>query len=319
MLIKHKKSWEIKECHATDESVWMNRRQILAGMGVLGAGLAVSPLGSAMAAPISGFPAPRNEAYTLDRPVTLEEEATTYTNFYEFGSSKNIWRAAQKLQTDPWMVTIDGLVERELMLDASDLIAQLGGQEERLYRHRCVEAWAMAVPWTGVEMSRLVKLAQPTSDAKYIRMETFLDPKVAHGQRQSWYPWPYVEGITIEEAMNELAFIGTGLYGKGMEKQNGAPLRCVLPWKYGFKGIKSIVKFTFTDEQPVSFWEQLNSSEYGFWANVNPEIDHPRWSQATERMLGTGERLPTQLYNGYAEQVAGLYANMQGLEDRLYR
>ncbi len=319
MLIKNKKGWELKECHATDEAVWMQRRQILAAMGVMGTGLAVSPFTSAFAAPISGFPAPRNDKYTLDRPITLEEEATTYTNFYEFGSSKNIWRAAQKLQTDPWMVTIDGLVEEEMQIDAADLIAKIGGQEERLYRHRCVEAWAMAVPWTGVEMSKLVKFAKPTSDAKFIRMETFLDPKVAHGQRQSWYPWPYVEGVTLDEAMNELAFIGTGLYGKGLEKQNGAPLRCVLPWKYGFKGIKSIVKFTFTDKPPVSFWEQLNEKEYGFWANVNPEIDHPRWSQATERMLGTDERIPTLIYNGYEEQVAGLYANMDGLGDRLFR
>ena len=319
MLIKQKKSWELKEHHATDEAIWMKRRTLLSAMGIMGAGLAASPFSAAMAAPITGFPATRNDAYTLDRPITLEKEATTYTNFYEFGSSKNIWRAAQKLQTDPWMITIDGLVEEDIQIDAADLIAKLGGQEERLYRHRCVEAWAMAVPWTGVQMSKLVQFARPTSDAKYIRMETFLDPKVAHGQRQSWYPWPYVEGVTVEEAMNELAFIGTGLYGKGLEKQNGAPLRCVLPWKYGFKGIKSIVKFTFTDKPPVSFWEQLNDNEYGFWANVNPEIDHPRWSQATERMLGTDERLPTQIYNGYEEQVAGLYANMQGLGDRLFR
>ena len=177
----------------------------------------------------------------------------------------------------------------------------------------------MAVPWTGIGMAELVLVAQPKAEAKFIRMETFHNPSVAPGQRQSWYPWPYIEGVTIEEAMNELAFIGTGMYGKGLEKQNGAPLRCVLPWKYGFKGIKSIVKFTFTDERPVSFWEKLASNEYGFWANVNPDIDHPRWSQATERMLGTNERLPTQLYNGYGEQVASLYQDMAGLGDELYR
>ena len=217
------------------------------------------------------------------------------------------------------MVTIDGMVDTEMRLDAAELVAKMGGQEERLYRHRCVEAWAMAVPWTGIQMSKLVELAQPTSGAKYIRMETFHDPDIALGQRQSWYPWPYVEGVSIEEAMNELAFIGTGLYGKGLEKQNGAPLRCVLPWKYGFKGIKSIVKFTFTDERPVSFWEQLNPKEYGFWANVNPEIDHPRWSQATERMLGSNDRVPTLLYNGYEEQVSYLYKDMGDLKDRLFR
>ena len=177
----------------------------------------------------------------------------------------------------------------------------------------------MAVPWSGVPFSKLVALARPTSGAKYIRMETFYDPSVAPGQKQSWYPWPYVEGITIEEGMNELALLGTGMYGKGLEKQNGAPLRCVLPWKYGFKGIKSIVKFTFTDQQPVSFWEQLAKNEYGFWANVNPEVAHPRWSQATERMLGSDDRVPTLLYNGYEEQVAGLYAGMGGIGDRLFR
>ena len=177
----------------------------------------------------------------------------------------------------------------------------------------------MAVPWTGVPMSRLVTLAQPKAEAKYIRLETFFDPSVAIGQRQSWYPWPYVEGMTIDEAMNEMAFIGTGLYGRAMEKQNGTPLRIVLPWKYGFKSIKSIVKMTFTDQRPVSFWEKLASNEYGFWANVNPDVDHPRWSQATERMLGTGKRVATQLYNGYGEQVAYLYKDMKGEGDRLFR
>ena len=177
----------------------------------------------------------------------------------------------------------------------------------------------MAVPWTGVPMSRLVTLVQPKAEAKYIRLETFFDPFVAIGQRQSWYPWPYVEGMTIDEAMNEMAFIGTGLYGRAMQKQNGAPLRIVLPWKYGFKSIKSIVKMTFTDQRPVSFWEKLAANEYGFWANVNPDVDHPRWSQATERMLGTGERVATQLYNGYGEQVAYLYKDMKGEGDRLFR
>ncbi len=321
MFIKAHKSWAISEHHATDEAIYLNRRQLLAKMGMAGAGIAASqlPFSGAMAAPITGFPAPRNDAYQLDRPLTMEEEATTYTNFYEFGSSKNIWRKAQKLVTDPWMVTIDGLVEEEMVLDAADLIKKMGSQEERLYRHRCVEAWAMAVPWTGVAMAELVRLAQPKPEAKFIRMETFHNPSVAPGQRQSWYPWPYVEGVTIEEAMNELAFIATGMYGKGLEKQNGAPLRCVLPWKYGFKGIKSIVKFTFTHERPISFWEELASNEYGFWANVNPAIDHPRWSQATERMLGTNERVPTLLYNGYGEQVASLYQDKADLGDRLYR
>ena len=310
---------------ATDEALFLSRREWLKAAGLAGIGIAAGTaglsamMGRASAAPITGFPATRNDSYVLDRAVTAEQEAITYTNFYEFGSSKTIWRKAQKLETDPWMVTIDGMVEEELKIDAAELITKLGSQEERLYRHRCVEAWAMAVPWTGVPFSELVALARPTSGAKYIRMETFYDPSVAPGQKQSWYPWPYVEGITIEEGMNELALLGTGMYGKGLEKQNGAPLRCVLPWKYGFKGIKSIVKFTFTDQQPVSFWEQLAKNEYGFWANVNPEVAHPRWSQATERMLGSDDRVPTLFYNGYEEQVAGLYAGMDGIGDRLFR
>ena len=325
MLLKHKKSWEMPQHMATDEALFLSRREWLKAAGLAGIGIAagtaglLAMMGRASAAPITGFPATRNDSYVLDRALTAEQEAITYTNFYEFGSSKTIWRKAQKLETDPWMVTIDGMVEEELKIDAAELITKLGSQEERLYRHRCVEAWAMAVPWTGVPFSKLVALARPTSGAKYIRMETFYDPSVAPGQKQSWYPWPYVEGITIEEGMNELALLGTGMYGKGLEKQNGAPLRCVLPWKYGFKGIKSIVKFTFTDQQPVSFWEQLAKNEYGFWANVNPEVAHPRWSQATERMLGSDDRVPTLLYNGYEEQVAGLYAGMGGIGDRLFR
>ncbi|HAD72795.1 MAG: protein-methionine-sulfoxide reductase catalytic subunit MsrP [Alphaproteobacteria bacterium] len=325
MLLKHKKSWEMPQHMATDEALFLSRREWLKAAGLAGIGIAAGTaglsamMGRASAAPITGFPATRNDSYVLDRALTAEQEAITYTNFYEFGSSKTIWRKAQKLETDPWMVTIDGMVEEELKIDAAELITKLGSQEERLYRHRCVEAWAMAVPWTGVPFSKLVALARPTSGAKYIRMETFYDPSVAPGQKQSWYPWPYVEGITIEEGMNELALLGTGMYGKGLEKQNGAPLRCVLPWKYGFKGIKSIVKFTFTDQQPVSFWEQLAKNEYGFWANVNPEVAHPRWSQATERMLGSDDRVPTLLYNGYEEQVAGLYAGMGGIGDRLFR
>ena len=328
MLIRSRKPWDVIDYKTTDENVYLNRRSLLRAMGIAGAGLASASVvggsfapfvSSARAASIAGFPATRNPAFTLDRPVTIEEEATTYTNFYEFGSSKNIWRKARKLVTDPWIFTIEGLVDNPLQLDVSDLIARTGPQEERLYRHRCVEAWAMAVPWTGVPMSRLVKLVQPKAEAKYVRLETFFDPSVAIGQRQSWYPWPYVEGMTIDEAMNEMAFIGTGLYGRAMEKQNGAPLRIVLPWKYGFKSIKSIVKMTFTDQRPVSFWEKLAANEYGFWANVNPDVDHPRWSQATERMLGTGKRVATQLYNGYGEQVAYLYKDMKGEGDRLFR
>ena len=311
MLIKPSRPWNLPESAATPEHVYLNRRSILAGMGLGGIAFASAMIpGGASAAPITGFPASRNAAFTLDRDITDEEQATTYTNFYEFGSSKNIWKVARQLKTDPWSITIDGMVEKRIKIDAADLIKQLGGMEERLYRHRCVEAWAMAVPWTGVELSKLVAFARPAAGARFLRFETFHDPDRAPGQRQAWYPWPYVEGITIEEATNELAFLATGLYGKPMPKQNGAPVRLVLPWKYGFKSIKSIRKITFTDKQPESFWEKLQPKEYGFWANVNPEFDHPRWSQKSERMLGTDERVPTLKYNGYGEWVESLYKGM---------
>ena len=188
--------------------------------------------------------------------------------------------------------------------------------EERTYRHRCVEAWSMAIAWSGFPLAKLVDFAKPLGSAKYVQMETFLDPKVAPGQRQSWYPWPYVEGLTMAEATNELTFIATGAYGHPMAKQHGAPLRLATPWKYGFKSIKSIVKFTFTDKRPDTFWEHLQASEYGFWANVNPDVPHPRWSQATERLLGTDERRPTLIWNGYGEFVAGLYTGLE--KERLF-
>jgi sulfoxide reductase catalytic subunit YedY len=257
------------------------------------------------------YPARKNENF-LDggRPITPELTNETYNNFYEFGSHKTISKAAQALKTRPWTVTFDGMVEKPQTVDIDTLIRAMP-LEERVYRHRCVEAWSMVVPWSGFAMSKLVDFAQPMSGAKYIRMETFSDKDVASGQRQFWYPWPYVEGLTMAEATNELTFMVTGAYGKPMAKQFGAPLRLAVPWKFGFKHIKSIVKFTFTDERPVSFWEQLADKEYGFWANVNPEVPHARWSQATERDLETSERIPTHIYNGYGEQVAHLYSGME--------
>ncbi len=318
MLIKRTPSWAMPEKDATPEHVYLNRRSILKGMGFLGAGAIGAGLlmrsGDVHAEvdPTADlYPVDRNEAYTLDRDLTPEELATTYNNFYEFGSSKNIHAQAQSLQLRPWTVTFDGMVEEERTVDFDTLIRAMP-LEERLYRFRCVEAWAMAVPWSGFALAALVDYARPLSSAKYIRMETFLDPDNARGQRQRWYPWPYVEGLTMAEATNELAFIATGLYGKPIPKQNGAPLRLVTPWKYGFKSIKSLVRFTFTDERPDTFWSVVGPREYGFWANVNPEVDHPRWSQATERLLGKDGRVPTLLYNGYEEQVAGLYQGLEG-------
>ena len=324
MLVKVKRGWELPESAATPEDVYLDRRQIVKALGIapaLAAGATMLPAGMAMAAkdddPSAGlYPVPRNETYMVDRALTEEREATTYNNFYEFGSHKQISRAAQRLETRPWNIIIDGMVEKEFEIGIDDLLAKMP-LEERLYRHRCVEAWSITVPWSGFQMSHLVELAKPTSGAKYVRLASFENPEVASGQRASWYPWPYIEGLTIEEAMNELAFMGTGAYGKPMPKQNGAPLRLIAPWKYGFKSAKGLVRFEFTDERPVTFWEEIASNEYGFWANVNPQVDHPRWSQATERVLGTDERVPTQLYNGYGEFVAGLYDGMAE-DERLF-
>ena len=260
-------------------------------------------------AAITGFPvcAILNLPSTEKSPMRRRRRPTPISMSL---AHRRISGVRQRLKPDPWAVSIDGMVEEKMTIDAADLIRQLGGMEERLYRHRCVEAWAMAVPWTGVPLAKLVNFARPQAGAKYIKFETFEDKNIAPGQRQVWYPWPYVEGLTIEEATNPLALLTTGIYGKPLPNQNRAPIRLVLPWKYGFKSIKSIRRITFTDQQPKSFWEELQPKEYGFWANVNPEFDHPRWSQKTERLLGSGERVLTLKYNGYGEWVEGLYADM---------
>jgi sulfoxide reductase catalytic subunit YedY len=321
MLIKRKRGWELPESAATPEAVYLNRRQLMkgaAGGSILAAsGLIANPVLAQDAADPSAklYPLKRNEAYKLDRPITEERLATTYNNFYEYGTDKSIVREARKLQIRPWMVKINGMVEKEMEIGVDDLFAKLP-LEERLYRHRCVETWSMAVPWSGFALKSLVEMAKPTSGAKYLQMQTFKDARMAPGQRDFLYPWPYTEGLTIEEATNDLSFIATGIYGKPMPKQNGAPLRLAVPWKYGFKSVKSIVSFTFTDKRPKSFWEGLQASEYGFWANVNPQVAHPRWSQATEKPLGKDERVPTLLYNGYGEQVAHLYKDLKG--ERLF-
>jgi len=324
MRIKVKRGWELPESTATPEHVFQDRRRlcqaIAAGPLLLAAGMTVGGrrllAAQAIADPSAGlYPVPQNLRYKLDRAVTPEELATSYNNYYEFGSSKDVKDDAQKLPIRPWSVSIEGMVEAPITIAIDDLLKKMP-LEERLYRHRCVEAWSMAVPWSGFPLKALVDFAKPLSSAKYLRMETFMNPDVADGQRAVWYPWPYIEGLTIAEATNELAFLVTGIYGKPTPPQNGAPLRLATPWKYGFKSIKSIVKFSFTDQRPVSFWETLQASEYGFWANINPEVPHPRWSQATERVLGTDERVPTQLFNGYAEFVADLYKGLEN--ERLY-
>jgi sulfoxide reductase catalytic subunit YedY len=318
MFIKRPPGWGIPESEATPEATFLNRRQLMAGSaGLIGGALLGGAAGFAQRADptFDLYPATRNERYKLDREVTPERYSADYNNFYEFGSSKSVAPAARALKTRPWTVTVDGLVEKPFEIGVDDLIRKMP-IEERLYRLRCVEAWAMAVPWTGFPLKALLDMARPLSAARYVRLQTFLDRTIAPGQRQTWYPWPYTEGMTIAEAGNELAFLVTGAYGKPLANQFGAPLRLALPWKYGFKSVKSIVRVSFTEERPKSFWEALQPSEYGFWANVNPKVPHPRWSQASERVLGTDETRPTVLYNGYGEYVADLYKGLE--KERLY-
>jgi methionine sulfoxide reductase catalytic subunit len=317
MLIRRRRGWELPESAATDEAVFHGRRRLIQGIAagsILAPGLLRGGLALAADAldPSAGlYPAKKNPKYTLDRPVTDEKASTTYNNFYEYGTDKSIWRDAQQLKTRPWTIKIDGMVEKPITIDIDDLLKKMP-LEERLYRHRCVEAWSMAVPWSGFPLAALVAMAKPLGSAKYLKMVTFMDPSMAPEQKKFFYPWPYTEGLTMAEASNELSFISTGMYGHVMPKQDGAPLRLTVPWKYGFKSVKSVNHFEFTDQRPKTYWEALQASEYGFWANVNPEVPHPRWSQASERVIGTDERRPTQLYNGYGEFVASMYDGLKG-------
>lgn len=317
MLIKRTRGWEMPEGRATPEALALNRRLfVAAGLGSAGA-LAMGGPASANDPTADLYPAKRNERYGLDRPVTAERFSAEYNNYYEFGTSKSVTAAARALKTRPWVVKVDGLVEKPFEIGIDDLVRKMP-LEERLYRLRCVEAWSMAVPWTGFPMQAFLDLAKPLGSAKYIKMQTFLDKTMAPGQRAPFYPWPYTEGLTMAEAANDLAFLVTGVYGKPLPNQFGAPLRLATPWKYGFKSVKAINRVTFTEERPKTFWEALQPSEYGFWANVNPAVAHPRWSQATERVLGTDERVPTLIYNGYGEFVAELYKGLDDRRERLF-
>ncbi len=323
MLIKRPRGWELQDAAATPEAAVMGRRAVLQGFSVIGAGALASGFGlhraqAEDADPTADlYPAKRNAKWVPGRDVTPEEFNLKYNNFYEFGSDKEIHDRAQALKVRPWTIKIGGLVEKPLEMQFDDLVRKMP-LEERVVRHRCVEAWAMTVPWSGFPLAALVALAKPLGSAKYVRFETFLDPKMAPAQGLDFgYPWPYVEGLSIAEATHELSFIATGAYGKPLPKQMGAPLRLHTPWKYGFKSIKSITRIDFVEARPKSFWEAINANEYGFWANVNPAVTHPRWSQAQERLLGTGgllgsETAPTLIYNGYGEWVASLYAGMDG-------
>jgi sulfoxide reductase catalytic subunit YedY len=306
MRIVRRHGWEIPERQITLEHAVVNRRSLLGGATAMTILPSLAARADAPASPaVAG--AAVNPAFNPGRPITEEKYSTTYNNYYEFSEGKNLWRDAQALKQRPWTIKLDGMLKQPRTIAIDDLLKQVS-LEERIYRHRCVEAWAMTVPWTGFPLSQLLKIAEPLGSAKFVVFETTQD-KVMSGLDAPFYPWPYVEAVTIDEAGNDLAFISTGLYGKPLPPQNGGPIRLTLPWKYGFKSAKAIVKITFTDKRPTTFWEAIGPSEYGFWANVNPAVPHPRWSQATERLLGNDERVPTQIFNGYAEQVAALYAD----------
>jgi sulfoxide reductase catalytic subunit YedY len=312
--------WKVRARDVTPEAVFRERRRFLHAAGHIGlsfAALAFPGCGPTRDAAIIGaqenppaselYPAPRNPNFRLDRPLTDEAYAASYNNFYEFSVFKSgIYKKTARWRTSPWQVEIGGLVEKPRVFDIAELIRAMP-LEERLYRFRCVEAWAMAVPWTGFPLRELIKAVQPLSAAKYVRLTAFLNPQAAPNQNPSRGPWPYTEGLTMAEAMNDLTLLATGIYGRPLPKQHGAPLRLVVPWKYGFKSIKAIVRIDFTAAQPPTFWNSNRPQEDDFAANVHPAVPHPRWSQASEKLIDTGERRATLPYNGYGELVAGLY------------
>ncbi len=306
---------KIKSSEITPEQIYLSRRRFMVGIGAL----AASSLALAACGVQSTSTGQEIDEGSLQVSVDTDElgdslntfeEVTNFNNFYEFTTDKQkVAALAQDFQTSPWTVEVGGLVNKPGTYDIDDLRRKFT-QEERIYRLRCVEGWSMVIPWLGFPLAQLLKEVEPTSNAKYVRFETIYDPDQLPGQQSAWYNWPYVEGLRLDEAMNELAILSTGLYGKELVPQNGAPVRLVVPWKYGFKSIKSIVKIDLVDEMPVSLWMAAAPNEYGFFANVNPEVSHPRWSQSTERRIGELGRRKTLPFNGYAEQVADLYRGM---------
>lgn len=319
-------SWNLPERAVTPESAVLSRRRWLKRLGLGGLALAggagagywwwlrggsteqVLSRGQGVTAGEDLYPATTHPRFAdADRPLTDEGEAARYTNFYEFSYTKNVWRSIDAFQPLPWKVEVGGLVANPRTYDIDDLVRAFP-LEERIYRHRCVEAWAMVVPWTGFPLADLIRKAAPLPEAKFVRFVSFHRPREASMQSDGRNPWPYTEGLTLAEAVNELTFIATGMYGHPLLKQHGAPVRLVVPWKYGFKSAKSFTRIELTDRQPATFWNTVQPREYDFEANVNPAISHPRWSQRQERMLGTGEVRPTLLLNGYGEWVAKLYS-----------
>lgn len=307
---------KIQPSEITPEHIYLNRRQFMKGLGVAAVGAALAAcmpgasIGGEAAAPAG--PAPKSGAPTdeLGDPVSAYEVITNYNNYYEFSYDKQgIGQLAANFPISPWTVEVGGLVNKPKTYGLEDLLKQFD-QQERIYRLRCVEGWSLVIPWLGFSLGALLKEAEPTSDAKYVRFQSVYSPDTMPGQRNPQFRWPYVEGLRVDEAMNDLTLLATGLYGKALPKQDGAPLRLVVPWKYGFKSIKAIVKIELVADEPQSLWHIAAPNEYGFYANVNPDVPHPRWSQATERRIGEAGRRPTLKFNGYADEVAHLYDGM---------
>lgn len=308
MLIRHSIASDPKSFEITPKSTYLNRRSFLKGGAAL-AGAALFPWSLNAAMP-KKFDNLIKSPFSTDEPVNKYDDVTGYNNFYEFGTGKtDPMDNSAGFESRPWSVTVDGLCDKPGQLDIEDLLSKFQ-QEERIYRLRCVEAWSMVVPWVGVQLSSILEKFEPNSKAKYVEFTTLVDKERFPGQNYPIIPWPYTEGLRMDEAMHPLTLMATGIFGEELPAQNGAPLRLVVPWKYGFKSIKSIVRIRFTDQQPTSTWMQQAPNEYGFYANVNPEVDHPRWSQAKERRIGEFFRQPTLPFNGYGEEVASLYTGM---------
>jgi sulfoxide reductase catalytic subunit YedY len=322
--IHRRKSFQVPEREATPEAIYLNRRAALRRLGLaaaaMGLGLGtetIQPRDAAAEtidrelASLRPLPGTRNAAFTVDEPVTPPQVAAKYNNFYEFTRNKDVFEHIDAFKPRPWQLEVTGLCERKRTYDVDDLVKRFP-PEERVYRFRCVEAWSMVVPWVGIPLAKIIQEAQPTAAATHVRFTTFLRPSEAPRQGEKSFfgtgePWPYTEGLTLQEARNELTLLGVGMYGKTLARQHGAPVRLVVPWKYGFKNIKSLVKIEFTDQQPQTFWNTLVPQEYGFISNVLPQVPHPRWSQAFERDITSGNRKPTLPYNGYTSYVAGMY------------
>lgn len=293
----------------TPEHLYRQRRQFMKAAGVIGAGVLLSACAPQLQ---TGSPpeAGGDEALNLVDTPNSFEQITNYNNYYEFTTDKElVAKLAQDFRTSPWQVEVYGLVEKPQVYSMVDILGKYT-QEERTYRMRCVEGWSMVIPWQGFPLWQLLEEVQPKVEAKFVRFETIMAPEQMPGQNSPVYPWPYQEGLRLDEAMHDLTIIATGLYGKAMPNQNGAPIRLVVPWKYGFKSIKSIVKIELVDSQPETLWSSIAPREYGFYSNVNPQVDHPRWSQASERRIGETKRRPTLMFNGYEDEVAHLYEGM---------